>query len=171
MHPYLLIVVGNSDFGPLIMPDASELDLENFLPYLINRVGAAMVVDFTTHALAAEDLTIAMWRVLAALSNGGAQRQVDLSGMTSIEVSTLSRLVARLARRGLVTRERSANDNREVTVALSAQGLALVKRLVPIARALERKAIADLSAKELDAVKRHLRSMHDNLAGPPEKQR
>jgi MarR family transcriptional regulator, organic hydroperoxide resistance regulator len=153
------------------MSDASELDLENFLPYLVNRVGAAVVTDFTTHALAAEDLTIAMWRVLAALSNGGAQRQVDLSMMTSIEVSTLSRLVARLSRRGLVTRERSADDNREVTVTLSTQGRALVKRLVPIARALERKAAAGISAKELEAVKRHLRTMHDNLAGAGEEPR
>jgi DNA-binding MarR family transcriptional regulator len=147
------------------MSDASELDLENFLPYLINRVGAAMVADFTAHALANEDLTIVMWRALAALSDGGARRQVDLSMMTSIEVSTLSRLVARLARRGLVTRERSSNDNREVTVALSAQGRALVKRLVPIARMLERKAIEDFSVKDIEAVKRHLRAMHENLAG------
>ena len=41
-----------------------------------------------------------MWRVLAALSNNGGQRQVDLSGMTSIDVSTMSRLVSRLVRDG-----------------------------------------------------------------------
>jgi DNA-binding MarR family transcriptional regulator len=146
------------------MPDASELDLENFLPYLINRVGAAMVADFTAHALANENLTIVMWRALAALSDGGARRQVDLSVMTSIEVSTLSRLLARLARRGLVIRERSPSDNREVTVALSAQGRALVKRLVPIARAIERKAAAAMSVKEFEAFKRHLRTMHESLA-------
>src|ERR1700704_716117 len=121
------------------MAKTSELDLENFLPYLINRVGAALVTDFPTHALDAEDLTIAMWRVLAALSNDGAQRQVDISTMTSIEVSTLSRLIARLVRKGLVTRERSPNDSREVTVTLSPQGRTLVKRLVPIARELEDK--------------------------------
>lgn len=164
------MVAGNSDFGPT-MPDPADLDLESFLPYLINRVGAAMVTDFTTHALAEENLTIAMWRVLAALSHGGALRQVDLSGMTSVEVSTLSRLVARLARRGLVARERSANDNREVTVSLSPQGRALVKRLVPIARMLERKAAANVPAKDLDIIKRHLRAMHENLSGAPEKQR
>ena len=39
-----------------------------------------------------------MWRVLAALSNSGEQRQVDLVDMTSIDASTMSRLVTRLVR-------------------------------------------------------------------------
>ena len=43
---------------------------------------------------------------------------------------------------GLVTRSRSQTSNREVVVALSAKGRALVRRLIPIAQALERKASA-----------------------------
>ena len=35
-----------------------------------------------------------MWRVLAALSNNGEQRQIDLVDMTSIDASTMSRLVS-----------------------------------------------------------------------------
>ena len=104
------------------MSKENQLDLANYFPYLINRVGAVFVVNFTRDALDAEDLSIVMWRVLAALSNNGGQRQTDLAAMTSIEVSTLSRIVARLLKRGLITRERSPNDNREVAVALSPQG-------------------------------------------------
>ena len=76
--------------------------------------------------LTQHDLTIAMWRVLVALSDNGAQRQVDLAGLTSIDVSTLSRLVSRLIAMGLVTRLRSAQSNREVVVRLTAQGETLV---------------------------------------------
>ena len=53
-------------------------------------------------AEAARCSSIDMWRVLAALSNNGEQRQVDLVGMTSIDASTMSRLVSRLVRNGLV---------------------------------------------------------------------
>src|SRR5262245_53637563 len=104
-----------------------------------------------------------MWRVLAALSNSGGQRQVDLSGMTSIDPSTMSRLVSRLVRGGLVTRSRSETSNREVVVALTPKGRALVLRLIPIAQDLERKASAGLSAKELAVVKRLLGRMYGNL--------
>jgi DNA-binding MarR family transcriptional regulator len=148
------------------VPARPHLDLGNYLPYLINRVGFALVESFTADALKANGLSIDMWRVLAALSNNsGGQRQVDLSGMTSIDASTMSRLVSRLVRVGLVTRSRSETSNREVVVALSGKGRALVQRLIPIAQALERKASAGLSAKELVVVKRLLSRMHQNFAG------
>jgi DNA-binding MarR family transcriptional regulator len=148
------------------VPARPQLDLANYLPYLINRVGFALVESFTADALKANGLSIDMWRVLAALSNNeGGQRQVDLSGMTSIDASTMSRLVSRLVRIGLVTRSRSETSNREVVVALSGKGRALVQRLIPIAQALERKASAGLSARELVVVKRLLSRMHQNFSG------
>ncbi len=146
------------------MAERPHLDLGNYLPYLVNRVGFALVESFTADALKANGLSIDMWRVLAALSNNGGQRQVDLVGMTSIDASTMSRLVSRLVRGGLVTRSRSETSNREVVVALSGKGRALVQRLIPIAQALERKASAGLSAKELVVVKRLLSRMYGNFA-------
>ena len=151
------------------MSKSDRLDLARYFPYLINRVGAVFVTDFTRDALAPEELTIVMWRVLAALSNNGGQRQTDLAAMTSIEVSTLSRVVARLLKRGLITRQRSRADNREVAVTLSARGKMLVQRLIPIARAHEEKATGKLSASDLEVARRVLRVMYGNLAVQPAK--
>lgn len=141
-----------------------HLQLDRYLPYLINRLGSALVASFSREALVGQRLSIAMWRVLAVLSNNGEQRQVDLAGMTSIDPSTLSRLVARLVRRGLVTRKRSRKSNREVVVQLSPKGRAIVGRLIPIARRLERAAGLGLPAKDLEVTRRALRRMHDNMA-------
>jgi DNA-binding MarR family transcriptional regulator len=122
-----------------------------------------MVESFTAAALKEHGLSIDMWRVLAALSNNGEQRQVDLVGMTSIDASTMSRLVSRLVRIGLVTRSRSEKSSREVVVALSPKGRALVRKLIPIAIGLEQKASSGLTAKELAEAKRLLVRMYDNL--------
>jgi len=143
--------------------DRSPLDLGNYLPYLLNRVGFALVASFTADALKQHGLSIEMWRVLAALSNNGGQRQVDISAMTSIDASTMSRLVTRLVRMGLVQRQRSKTSSREVVVALSPKGNALVERLIPIARKLEQTASAGLAAKDLAVAKRALRQMYENL--------
>jgi len=143
--------------------ERTQLDLGNYLPYLINRVGFALVDSFS-QTLKPHQLSIDMWRVLAALSNNGGQRQVDLSGMTSIDASTMSRLVSRLIRQGLVTRSRSETSSREVVVALSPKGRALVQRLIPIALKLEQIASAGLPAKDLAVVKRLLRQIYGNLA-------
>jgi MarR family transcriptional regulator, organic hydroperoxide resistance regulator len=139
------------------------LDFANYLPYLINRVGFALVHNFTRDALARHDLSIAMWRVLAVLSSNGEQRQIDLSEMTSIDVSTLSRLVTRLVELDLVTRHRSKTSSREVVVELTATGRGLVDRLIPVAKKLESIAIAGVPPKDLAIVRRSLRRMYDNM--------
>ena len=146
------------------MTDRARLELSNYLPYLLNRVGFALVESFTSDALKAHGLSIAMWRVLAALSNRGELRQIDLVGMTSIDASTMSRLVTRLGRMGFVVRARSKTSSREVVVGLSPKGNALVQRTIPIAHALEATAVAGLPAKDLAVAKRALRHFYDNLA-------
>jgi len=140
-----------------------QLDLSDFFPYLINRVGSALVARFTADALDGRQLSIAMWRVLAALSNNGGVRQIDVAEMTSTEVSTLSRLISRLIQMELVSRRRSTTNSREVTVALTPKGKALVAQLIPIAEGLQATATQGLSKQERAVVKRALRRMHENL--------
>ena len=147
------------------MTARKKLHLPDYLPYLVNRVGSALVARFTADALEAHGLTIVMWRVLVVIADMGPQRQVDLSALTSIDVSTLSRIVTRLMRRGLVSRARSAESNREVTVALTPKAKALVAELIPIARELQETATAGLPAGAVSAAKAALRQMFDNLEG------
>jgi DNA-binding MarR family transcriptional regulator len=141
-----------------------QLDLANYLPYLVNRLGGALVAEMIETTLAAFDLTIDMWRLLSVLSYRGTQRQVDLVDMTSIDASVVSRLVTRLVRLGLVTRRRSETSNREVVIELTAKGRAQVERIIPNAHKLEQIAAAGVSAKDMAVVKRSLRRMYENIA-------
>ena len=141
----------------------ARLNLSDFLPYLVNRVGVIIAEQFGAQALAPHRISIAMWRVMAVLASAGAQRQIDLADLTSIDVSTLSRIVTRLARMGLASRARSENSNREVVVSLSPKGSALVARLIPQAREIEADAAAGLSSEELAVVKRCLRRIYGNM--------
>jgi DNA-binding MarR family transcriptional regulator len=108
-------------------------------------------------------ISLDTWRVLAALSNNGEQRQIDLVANTSIDVSTMSRLITRMVRQGLVTRNRSKTSSREVVVALTVKGRAQVDGLIPIAKKLEGVAVTGLPPKELAVVKRALKRMYENL--------
>jgi len=145
-------------------PLPARLDLAEYLPYLINRVGSALVARFSEDALSGTHLNIATWRVLAALSHRGPLRQIDIAEITSMEVSTLSRLVTRLVQMGLVSRKRSRRSNREVVVELTPKAAALVERLIPIAQKLEETATRGLSKTQRAELKRALRCMHENLS-------
>jgi DNA-binding MarR family transcriptional regulator len=144
---------------------SDRLDLANYLPYLVNRLGSALVASFTATVLSQHGLGIDAWRVLAALANQGAQRQIDLAAMTSIDVSTMSRLVTRMVRMGLVTRRRSDNSNREVVIELTGKGRGLVARIIPLAHRLEQTAAAGIPARDMAVIKRALRRMFENMAG------
>lgn len=145
------------------MSPRAPLELSEHLPHLVNRVGSALATRFSADALAKAGLSIASWRVLAVLSNHGPSRQTDLADMTSIEVSTLSRLISRLVRDGLVRRSRSQTDSREVSVALTRRARVLMTRLVPIANGLQSAATRNLSRQDIATLKRTLRKMHENL--------
>ena len=147
----------------VVLPNKPSIDLDGYFPYLVNRVGAAVAARFTAETLVQQDLSIAMWRVMVVLSAKGAQRQIDLAGMTAIDVSTLSRLVTRLARRGLVTSNRSKASNREVVIDLSARGRALVERLIPHGHAIEATMTAGVALQDVAAAKRVLRQVYRNL--------
>jgi MarR family transcriptional regulator, organic hydroperoxide resistance regulator len=142
---------------------SAKLDLGDYLPYLANRVGMIVAEQFGAEALAPHDLSIAMWRVMAVLAANGGQRQIDLADLTSIDASTLSRLVTRLVRMGMVSRMRSTSSNREVAIALTAKGSVLVARLIPVALEYETAAIAGLSRAELDVLKNCLRLIYANM--------
>jgi DNA-binding MarR family transcriptional regulator len=146
----------------------ARLELSEHLPYLINRVGLALVERFCADALTRARLSIASWRVLAVLAGNGSLRQTDLAEMTSIDASTLSRLITRLVRDGLVRRRRSQTDSREVAVALTAKARRQMGRLVPVAVRLQKEATRNLSKRDLATLKRVLRRMHQNLMGNSE---
>ena len=143
-----------------------KFDLAEYLPYLINRVGMAMIVRFSDDALAHRGVTISMWRVLTVLAHAGPQRQIDVADLSGIDASTLSRIITRLARMGFVTRERSTKSNREVTVRLTPKAQRLVQETLPVADELVRTAVSNMTAREVETLKRLLRRMYASLADP-----
>jgi len=142
---------------------AALIDLDRYLPYLINRVGNTLVQLFSRD-LAPFAISVSMWRVIAVLGATGSLRLVDLSAMTSIDASTLSRLIETMQRQGLVERSRSPRNKREIVIKATAKGQELLRVLAPIAAAYEREMTVGLSAADLATTRETLRQMFDRLA-------
>src|SRR3546814_15059020 len=103
------------------------LRLDGYLPYLINRAGISMANHFCL-VLRQAGVSLQDWRVLAALRERGGLRLTELAARTSIEISTLSRLVAGMETAGLVSRERDSDDARAIAIHLTAPGHSLAAR-------------------------------------------
>ena len=140
-------------------------DLTAYLPYLINRTGVELAGAFSRE-IAHRGVTLQMWRVLAALHHRDGLRISDLAGLTSIDISTLSRLIGKMEKRSLVTRRRSPeSDGRVVTVAVAPAGQAATRAIVPVAQRYETMALAGFTADEAAALKQMLIRVYANLAG------
>ena len=136
--------------------------LDSYLPYLLNRAGARIAASFSEEVRPL-GASLQMWRVLAALREQDGRRMGDLSETTSIEVSTLTRLVDNMEKKGLVARRRNARDARAVMLHATPAGRRLTLRILPIAERYETVALAGFSAAETRVLKAALRRLYANM--------
>ncbi|WP_341703825.1 MarR family transcriptional regulator [Ferrovibrio sp.] len=142
---------------------ATSLRLDDYLPYLVNRTGISLAAHFG-QVLRRAGISLQDWRVLAALRERDGLRLTELAERTSIEISTLSRLVSSMEAAGLVARQKDSGDARAIALRLTPDGDALTLRLIPEALALEETALAGLDAAEAAQLKALLIRAYRNLA-------
>jgi DNA-binding MarR family transcriptional regulator len=136
--------------------------LTKSFPYLLNRVGVRMGELFVRR-IKPFGVTLPMYRVLASLYETGDQRLSELAATTTAEISTLSRLVGEMKRKGLVSRRRCEGNERAVAINLTPKGRALAEELMPIAQHFEDVAVRDLTADEVTRIKAVLAAVYLNL--------
>ncbi len=95
--------------------------LNGSVTHLLHRT-LQLALDYHADAAGAASLTQRQFTVLAAAAAADGMTQNDLVRATGIDRSTLADLVARMLTKGLLLRERSANDARANTVRLSDAG-------------------------------------------------
>ncbi len=136
--------------------------LDSYLPYLLNRAGVRIATAFGEE-MRPLGASLQIWRVLAALRERDGRRMGDLSATTSIEVSTLTRLVDQMEKKGLVTRRRDPDDARAVALFVTVAGKRLTRRILPIAERYEQVALKGFDAKEAEALREALRRLYANM--------
>ena len=112
-------------------------------------------------------VTPAQWQVLVVLWETDGLTQKELSQRVAVETATLSRTVDRMERDGLVTRDRSATDRRQVHVRLTEYGAGLWRDLVPEAEANQDRALKGISDVEEEILRGLLKRVISNMT--PEK--
>ncbi|NED96406.1 MarR family transcriptional regulator [Phytoactinopolyspora alkaliphila] len=107
----------------------------------------------TEQALAAQHgLALSEFDVLVNIPREGV-RQGELTHRVVLSQSAVSRLVVRLERRGLVTRENDARDSRGVVVHLTAQGRAVLHPAIRTNAEIVERSFADwFTPEELAAL-------------------
>ena len=147
--------------------EAEPLRLEEFLPYrlsvLTNTVSNAIAEIYRLRF----GLGIADWRVMAVLARFPGSSARQLVERTRMDKVAVSRSVARLVDRRLVTRDTDDEDRRRSRLALSPAGEDIYGQIEPLALDYERRLVDGLAPgrrAELDALLADLQAAAERLS-------
>ena len=137
-------------------------DLDRHVFYWLTQVIGARDRELT-QGLREFGLRVPEWRALAALYARQRCTMSDLADLATIDRTTLTRTVDRMQDAGWLSRLPDSDDMRVTRLALTAQGRKLFEKVWPTVARLNELALSGLSASQIDALRKVLGQMKDNL--------
>jgi DNA-binding MarR family transcriptional regulator len=144
------------------LPTLSEIGLDHFAPYLINRISSRYTTDMQ-EALKGVEMTTAMMRALAVLSLSPTKTISELSVLAITEQSTMSRTLDALEAQDLVKRLSPAHDLRFREVSITDKGRAVFARVWPLMYEKYRAMFDGIDPAEYDAFVATLHKVLKNI--------
>jgi DNA-binding MarR family transcriptional regulator len=114
--------------------------------------------------LADHDVPLGHWRFLRALWEADGLTQRELSREAGVMEPTTFAALKTMESRGYIVRRQLAGNRRKVHIFLTAKGRALERKLVPLAKDINRLAVAGVPARDVAATRRTLLAALANLA-------
>lgn len=116
-----------------------------------------------------DQVSLAQFRVLMLLAEHGPTRSGQLAEYLGVHPSTFTRMADRLVTGGWVDRQEAPGNRREVHVALTASGAAIVSEVIERRREALEEILAPLTAEQCEAIVTGLETFAE-AAGEPDLQ-
>lgn len=150
--------------APNAAVEQAALKLEEFLPYRLNV--CASLVSQALSRIYAERYKIGVpeWRVLVTLGEFGAMTAKAIGLHSHMHKTKVSRAVALLERRKLLTRKVNKDDMREAFLSLTPAGRDIYNELAPMALDFARQLLETVDAADRAALDRAIKKLTDRSA-------
>ena len=132
--------------------------------YLIHEVARLMKRRFEEQTRV-QGITLPQWRVLAQVALNQGITQVALATATDSDPMTVSSVLERLEKRGLIDRYADPTDSRAKLARLTAEGERIFTTARTVGFAMYEAALEGITPEERQTVISALTKMRDNLAG------
>jgi DNA-binding MarR family transcriptional regulator len=132
--------------------------IDDYLLYLM--AGASFAISGELHEeLRRRGISVPVWRVLGSLIGSTGETVTGLAECCLLQQPTMTKLLDRMVRDGLVRRAQDQRDRRVVRVALTPRGELLAQDLATAAKQHEAEVLARYPAPEAQAIKDLLRGI------------
>ena len=140
--------------------DARSYSLHGAVGHLLRR-SQQRAVDLFVEEVGEDGPTPRQFAVLLSVHQNPGVSQTDLVRMTGIDRSTLTEILRRLGRRGLIRRERQPEDRRTNALHITAEGRTAMEGAMEAVERAQHRILAPIPAAERGAAMRVL----ERLAG------
>jgi MarR family transcriptional regulator, transcriptional regulator for hemolysin len=145
-----------------LRPTLGQIGLQQFAPYLINRISLSWVTQLAS-ALKAHDMTTTQMRALAVLSISSPVTINELSQFALTEQSTMSRTLDALEEQGFIVRKPRPEDLRVRDVEITQAGRDAFAKVWPMMYHLLLKMFEGIDNKEYKAFTATMHKMMLNI--------
>lgn len=143
-------------------PDSPTFEKEKSIGFLVHEVARLFRRRFEDEART-HNVTLPQWRALIEIFKNEGISQVSLAGCIDTDPMTLSGILDRLEKRGLIERYPDPNDSRAKLARLTDEGASLVRTARHVGRELYENALSGLSEAERDRLSNGLIRIKNNL--------
>ena len=126
------------------MPLASLYAKPGHLARRFQQISVAIFMEETADF----NVTPVQYATLMALRNNADVDATRLSQLVALDRSTLGNVITRMQRKGLVRRRPSKDDRRTKHIQITAQGLALLRKVEPAVRRADSRIIEPVSMRD-----------------------
>ncbi len=137
---------------------ADSYDTRGSVGYLVKRAHG-LALDAIEPELARHGLTFTQYAVLMSVRDGIALNPKDLCIQLRHDSGALTRLLDQLESRGLVQRQRSAEDRRSIEVHLTEAGEQALRSVIPLVVDRINQALKNFTHAEVDELLRLLNKL------------
>lgn len=132
------------------------IEIEEYLrkvDYIIREKGREILKDF--------DITVPQFRALQILINKGNMTIGELSSKMSLACSTITDLIDRMEKNGLVYRERDQKDKRVVRIKVKQKGYEIVEKVLGKRRIYLAEKLMVLEETDKVLLSQNLKALYD----------
>jgi DNA-binding MarR family transcriptional regulator len=143
-------------------PGTAAFKVERYPFYLLNRL-VSRYNGIIEARLRTIGLDIPSWRVLMILGERSPRGTREIAEAAVINLSTMTRIIQRMAAAGLVSATSSAEDARVTLVTLTADGSDKLSEARGVSAPVYEHLVAGLEPQEFEMMIGLLNRVHDNL--------
>jgi DNA-binding MarR family transcriptional regulator len=147
-------------------PASPDFRISDYPFYLVNRTAGRYAIDMDK-ALKPIGMDLPSWRALMILHERSPRSVTEIADQAVIRLSTMTRVLQRLAARGLVVLATRESDARVTEVVITPRGLDTVRRVREVAGRLFQRAFGDFSTDEIESLNALLGRVYRNLSLTP----